>query len=199
MNARFKGEQGSAGTDSVTLESLLDGGSKPRISEDEWLALIRGVAAGDTSTFGTLYTWTHGIVFTLMMRISRNRELAEALTVDVFHEVWRSAGTYDPANGPVVGWILNLARVRALERLRADGVEKFVTDRVDPVEREKLQKAFRDLSPAERRTIESAYFSKLTYLEVGARDRQPIEIVKVIIRGAVNKVRAYFTRRDEQR
>ena len=158
-----------------------------------WLALIRGVAEGDTSAFGTLYTWTHGIVFTLLMRISRNREIAEALTVDVFHDIWRKAAAYDPVNNSVIGWILNLARARALERLRSDGVEKFVTDRVDPAGREQLQKAFRNLTPGERRAIEATYFSRLTYLEVGARYRQPIEVVKVIIRGAIDKVRAFFT------
>lgn len=34
--------------------------------------------------------------------------------LDVFHELWREASTYDPANGSVVGWIMNHARSKAL-------------------------------------------------------------------------------------
>jgi RNA polymerase sigma-70 factor (ECF subfamily) len=157
------------------------------------------VAEGDTSAFGTLYTWTHAVVFTLMMRISRKREIAEALTVDVFHDVWRTASTYDPAAGSVVGWILNLSRKRAIERLRSDGVEKFLADRIDPTARGQLHRAFRQLTASERRTIEAAYFSRLTYLEVGVRYRQPVEIVKVIIRGAIDKVRVFLARAGEPR
>ncbi len=37
---------------------------KPRTSEKEWVALVRAIAAGETDAFGTLYMWTHGIVFT---------------------------------------------------------------------------------------------------------------------------------------
>jgi hypothetical protein len=39
------------------------------------------------------------------MRIIHNRETAEEVTLDVFHDVWRRAATYDPAGGSVVGWI----------------------------------------------------------------------------------------------
>ena len=50
------------------------------------------------------------MVFTLAMRITANRETAEELTVDVFHDVWRRAAGYDAANGTVLGWIMNQAR-----------------------------------------------------------------------------------------
>ena len=58
------------------------------------------------------------------MRITANRETAEEVTLDVFHDVWRKASTYDPANGSVVGWIMNQARSRAIDRLRFDQEEK---------------------------------------------------------------------------
>ena len=76
------------------------------------------------------------------MRITANRETAEEVTLDVFYEVWRKASTYDPANGSVVGWIMNQARSRAIDRLRFDQRKKRVnayphslqasTDIVDP-------------------------------------------------------------------
>src|SRR5205823_12086449 len=60
----------------------------------------------------------HRMVFTLAMRITANRETAEELTIDVFHDIWRRAARYDPVNGTVLGWIMNQARSRAIDRLR---------------------------------------------------------------------------------
>jgi hypothetical protein len=37
-------------------------------------------------------------------------ETAEALTLDVFHDVWRRASRYDAARRTVVEWIMNQAR-----------------------------------------------------------------------------------------
>jgi len=33
------------------------------------------------------------------MRITGNREIAEELTIDVFHGIWRGASHYDAASG----------------------------------------------------------------------------------------------------
>ena len=100
--------------------------SKSRVSEDEWLQLVRAVAGGDQSALHSLYERTHRIVFTLIVRIVMNRETAEEVTLDVFHDVWRRASSYDPANGSVVGWIMNQARSRAIDRLRFDQRKKRV-------------------------------------------------------------------------
>jgi quercetin dioxygenase-like cupin family protein len=40
--------------------------------------------------------------------------------LDIFYDVWGKASTYDPANGSVVGWIMNQARSRAIDRLRLE-------------------------------------------------------------------------------
>ena len=60
------------------------------------------------------------------MRITDNRETAEELTLDVFHDVWRRASQYDAVNGPVLGWIINQARSRAIDRLRHEQRRKRV-------------------------------------------------------------------------
>jgi hypothetical protein len=91
---------------------------KARVSETDWLAIVECIAAGDQLALPTLYERTHRIVFTLAMRIIGNRESSEELTLDVFHEVWRRASTYDAAGGSVIGWIMKLARCRAVDLLR---------------------------------------------------------------------------------
>ena len=98
----------------------------------------------------------------------------------MFYEVWRKASTYDPANGSLIGWIMNQARSRAIDRLRFDQRKKRVntypqslrptTDIVDPQQTflfeeqsRLLRNALEVLSPEERNVIETAFFSELTY------------------------------------
>ena len=129
--------------DTKTLGSILFADkAKVRVSEDEWLELVRAVGDGDQRALHSLYEQTYRIVFTLIVRITANQETAEEVTLDVFYDVWRKASTYDPANGSVVGWIINQARSRAIDRLRFDQRKKRVntypdslrpaTDVVDP-------------------------------------------------------------------
>lgn len=86
------------------------------IPEKAWVDLVQSIAERDQPALHTLYTQTYGVVFTWIMRIVSNWESAEELTLDVFHDVWRRASTYDPAGGSVVGWIMNQARSRAIDR-----------------------------------------------------------------------------------
>jgi RNA polymerase sigma-70 factor (ECF subfamily) len=65
--------------------------SRARVSETEWVALVRSIAEGEQLALHALYDRTHRLVFTLIMRITANRETAEELTLDVFHDVWRRA------------------------------------------------------------------------------------------------------------
>jgi len=65
--------------------------SKARESERDWVALVRAVARGDQSALHQLYDRTHRPVFTVIMRLRPDRETAEALTLDVFVDVWRRA------------------------------------------------------------------------------------------------------------
>jgi len=180
--------------------------AKFRVSEDEWLKLVRAVAGGDQRALHSLYEQTHRIVFTLIVRIIMNRETAEEVTVDVFYDVWRRASTYDPANGSVVGWIMNQARSRAIDRLRFDQRKKRVnpyphsllptTDIVDPEQAclfdeqsRLLRDALEALTPEERHAIETAFFSELTYEQAAWKLNQPLGTVKTRIRSGLGKLR----------
>jgi hypothetical protein len=111
-------------TTSATLGDVLYAKSKALVPEQDWATLVQSIAAGDQLALHALYERAHRIVFTLIMRITANRETAEELTVDVFHDVWRRASRYDPANGTVLGWIMNQARSRAIDRLRFESRQK---------------------------------------------------------------------------
>src|SRR5215208_3574936 len=108
----------------ATLGDVLYAKSKPPVPEKDWVTLVQSIAAGDQLALQALYERAHRIVFTLIMRITANRETAEELTIDVFHDVWRRASHYDATNGTVLGWLMNQARSRAIDRLRFENRKK---------------------------------------------------------------------------
>ena len=189
------------------LGDLLCGNNtKARVSEQDLAGLVASIGTGDQVALHTLYEQTHRIGFTLIARIINNRESAEELTVDVFYDVWRKASSYDPANGSVVGWIVNQARSRAIDRLRfehrkkrlnTDGDATLITRASnDPHQACHLEEqgrllraALELLTPEERQAIETAFFSELTYEEVATRLQQPIGTVKTRIRSGLGKLR----------
>jgi RNA polymerase sigma-70 factor (ECF subfamily) len=179
--------------------------SKSRIPEADWAALVRGIAARDQLALRALYERAHALVFTLALRITASREIAEELTVDVFHDLWRRAPAYDPANGTVLGWIMNQARSRSIDRVRHDTRRKRVAPGggdgmiVDVNEAERTQElaergrilraALDTLSAQEREAIEVAYFGDFTHAETAARLGAPLGTIKTRIRGALIKLR----------
>ena len=105
--------------------------AKAPVSEKEWAGLVRATAGGDRSALHALYTRTHRIVFSLLVGVTSNRDIAEELMGDVFHDVWRSAPGSDPADGSVVGWIMHQARSRALDRLQFEPRKQLIDDPAD--------------------------------------------------------------------
>ncbi len=171
------------------------------------MALVRAVAAGNQAAFGELYGRTHRIVFTLIMRIVGNRETAEELTLDVFHDLWKRAASYDEQDGTVLGWIMNQTRSRAIDRVRYETRQKRVpqdpgaspiTPVVEPPSDELLQtqerhtrvrRALAALTSDERQAIETAFFGECSYAQVATLLRQPPGTIKTRIRSGLLKLR----------
>jgi RNA polymerase sigma-70 factor (ECF subfamily) len=196
-----------------TLGDVLYAKSKAPVPEQDWAALVQSVAAGDQLALHALYEMAHRIVFTLAMRITANRETAEELTVDVFHDVWRRASSYAPANGTVLGWIMNQARSRAIDRLRFETRKKRSRDidvhplaevAADPQDAlelrqqgESLRAALATLTPDERQAIETTFFAGLTHAEAAARLHKPLGTIKTRIRSGLHKLRQKLTAEAE--
>ena len=168
-----------------TLRDLLYADpQQPRVSEEEWLALVRSIGAGDQAALRGLYERAHRIVFTLIMRICGNQQTAQELTLDVFHDVWRRAAAYDPQNGPVLGWLMNQARCRAIERVRYDQTANAAGD-----DHRTMMPGLVALAPDERRVIETTFFSELTYAEAATRLDQSAGTITSRIRSGLEKLR----------
>jgi RNA polymerase sigma-70 factor (ECF subfamily) len=196
-------------------EVLYSNPSRPLVSEDEWVGLVHLVAGGDQAALHGLYERAHRVVFTLTMRITTNRETAEEVTLDVFHDVWRRASSYQEAGGTVLGWIMNQARSRAIDRMRFEQRKKRVPSEIgepptaappanadDLVAFEQQSRALRGaldvLTPSEREAIEAAFFSELTYAEVATQLNEPLGTIKTRIRSGLLKLRETLAERGQQ-
>ena len=104
----------------------------------------------------------------------------------------------------MLGWIMNQARSRAIDRLRFEQRKKRVPaengqqvpaaatpeDLIASQQQSRALRAALDvLTPDERLAIEAAFFSELTYAEVAARFDQPLGTIKTRIRSGLHKLR----------
>lgn len=189
--------------------------SDPRHAGDPLAALVSRISAGEEFALKALYDATSPTVYGLALHILRERELAEEATIDAFTQVWKSAARYDASRGSVLGWILNVARTRAIDvlRIRARRAEREapigpLTVLPDPgptpeqaiheLERgRKLRSALSKLPIEQRRAIETAYFRGLTHSEVAEELGQPLGTIKTRIRDGLAALRRSMSMEQE--
>lgn len=174
-------------------------------------SLVTRMSGGDEEALSSLYDRHRRVIYSLAVRMLRNRAEAEEVVLDVFQQVWRSAGGYDPLRGSVAGWLFTLCRSRALDRLRAQGRRKAAHDALESEERggareastidgpdvaadrdqrrQMVSRALGGLAPAQRAALELAYYEGLSHSEIAARLEAPLGTVKTRIRQAILALR----------
>ena len=90
------------------------------LPEDEaaFQSCLEGNCAQDQAALGRFYDQTVSRVYSVAPRILRRTDMAEEVVSDVYLRVWRDAHRYDDSRGRVLGWLLIIARGRALDLLR---------------------------------------------------------------------------------
>ena len=166
------------------------------VHEQEWGLLIAQTAQGDQAALATLYDRSSPHVYGLIYKILDNCEAAEEVTLDVYTQVWRQAYTYDETRGSPGGWLMTLARTRAIDRYRAGAAERGRTESLDAVEffvsdgdtpeqdlaggeqRRYVQQALALLTAEQREAIGLAYFYGLSQSEISDKLNVPLGTVK---------------------
>jgi len=168
--------------------------------------LIQQVAQHDREAFSQLYDRCSSLVFSLAMRMLKVRSDAEDLLQEVFVQVWRQATNYSAERGSPEAWIINIARSRAIDKLRSirrreksfvltdDPARAESSDNVETAAAESeakmaMSSALANLPEAQRRVLELAYFDGLTQTEIAARLKEPLGTVKTRMRSGIQRLR----------
>lgn len=72
--------------------------------------VLERIAAGDPRAVGDCIDEFGGLVWAIARRMTRSRADAEDAVQEIFVDVWRSAGRFDPAQGTAKVFITTIAR-----------------------------------------------------------------------------------------
>jgi RNA polymerase sigma-70 factor (ECF subfamily) len=166
--------------------------------------LVR-LADRDMEAAAELYDRHAAQVYALARRIVRNDGDAEDIVQEVFSQAWRTAATYDPTRGSVIGWLLTMTRTRAIDKLRSrqsrpDTGATFQPEAMPAAETPDVvlaaeqagivRNALMTLPAPQRTALELAYYEGLTQAEIAQRLNEPLGTVKTRMRTALNALRA---------
>jgi RNA polymerase sigma-70 factor, ECF subfamily len=168
--------------------------------------LVQRVGNQDREAFSQLYERFSTLVFTLAMRMLKTRSDAEDLLQEVFVQVWRQAQGYSAERGSPEAWIINIARSRAIDKIRSiRRLEKSFVLTDDPARAESgknvessaaesetrltMNAALANLPETQRRVLELAYFDGLTQTEIAKRLAEPLGTVKTRMRSGIQRLR----------
>ena len=168
--------------------------------------LLHQVQLGDESGLEGLYARYGGLIFTLALRIVGDPELAREVLQDTFLRCWDRSGTYDAERGRVAGWLMGIARRRAIDVLRSRPHQARLREQANltvaasaaiptattepSVMRQTVAGALRGLPMAQRQVIELAYYGGLTQSEIASELAVPLGTVKSRTREALDRLRS---------
>ena len=84
-------------------------------------ALVARIANGEEAAFVIAYDRHSGFIFGSTVRFIGDRDAAAEVVQDTFMALWRRAQQFDADSGSLLGWLLGIARHRAIDRMRAEG------------------------------------------------------------------------------
>lgn len=168
-------------------------------SEAEVARLLAACADRDRRAFQRLYELTSGQLLACLVRILRNRALAEEALQEAFIQIWRRAGQFQDERGSAWAWLVSIARYRAIDlrrregRRAASGSEEFeaLPAGDEPHDAQlmlgrrtsaALDRCLGALQERQRRCILLAYQGGLTHAEVAGEIGEPLGSVKSWIR-----------------
>ena len=92
-----------------------------RLADSDEADLVARMSDRDEEAFVIVYDRYADLVYGTTLRFVRDRDLATEIVQDAFLSVWRRGHQFDARSGSLAGWILGIARNRAIDQLRAQG------------------------------------------------------------------------------
>jgi RNA polymerase sigma-70 factor (ECF subfamily) len=133
---------------------------------------------------------------------------ADDVLQESFLQIWREASRYSPKAGKPLGWVITIARRRAIDRVRRRDcyrrAKQRFEDEVKPVAnwnnkataselsgldlRRFLEQQLQALPQVQRQAVELAYFGGMSQREIAATTRTPLGTVKTRLQLGLRKL-----------
>jgi RNA polymerase sigma-70 factor (ECF subfamily) len=172
--------------------------------------LMAGIQGGDQDALAKLYRRHKPLLRTVISRVVHNDHDVDDLLQEVFVELWNRAASYNEEKGKALGWMVTLARRRAIDKVRrrqayARAEERLrlekehepiparghqTEDEANAADRaEVFQRLLATLPEAQREALHLAYYCGLSQREIAAKTGIPLGTIKTRLELAVRKMR----------
>lgn len=174
----------------------------------EDLQLLKLIASGDQQAVASLYQQRGPLLYSLVLRMLGDEMEAQEIMQDTFLQIWRRAGSHDPARSAPLTWMILIARGLALDRLRRGGrrranhaafeaeiaaLEIEVVNRPRQMERDELTTvcaaALNRLPEAQAHAVQLAFLRGWTHEEIAQAQNEPLGTIKARIRRGLQALR----------
>lgn len=166
--------------------------------------ILGRVAAGDPSAIDECIDKYGGLVWSLVRRFGLSLIDAEDAVQEIFVEIWRAAGRFDPQVASEATFVTMIARRRLIDRQRTqarqiDTVSIGEDSAVDSAEAEdqvelgeevaRVRELFGKLRPEERRVLELSINHGLSQSQIADMMNLPLGTVKTHARRGLLRLR----------
>ncbi|MEP6963520.1 MAG: sigma-70 family RNA polymerase sigma factor [Acidobacteriota bacterium] len=170
--------------------------------------MVALIAQGNERALARFYDQTSRLVYGLALRVVRDPATAEEVALEVYMQVWRTAGNYETSRGSVTAWLATATRSRALDWTRSrqarivreglpmDGAPDLPDGAISPEVAQQqrgrtavIRQALASLPAEQRATIDLGFYSGLTHTEIAERLNLPLGTVKSRMRMGMIKLR----------
>jgi RNA polymerase sigma-70 factor, ECF subfamily len=173
------------------------------------LELMLAIQEANPEALALLYDRYNGVLKALILRVLHNEAEAEDLLQEIFMEIWNQAKNFSAQKGKPLGWMVTLARRRAIDGLRkkqayARAGERLQTEteqqpdawvhnateeEITSIDTRILVRRVIDTLPvAQQEAINLAFFSGMSQREIAARTNTPLGTVKTRLELGLKKI-----------
>ena len=182
-----------------------------KLLTDEQLMVL--LQEGVNDALAVLFDRYQRLVFSIALKIVRDRGEAEDVMQTVFLEIYRSVAQFDPAKGTLKIWLLQFAYHRAFNRKQHLNVRNFYnqesTENIElftvgesskagkytPAELQRLmQEGLSSLGESQKRVIELASYDGFSMKEIAEKTGNSLSNVRHHYYRGLQQLRSFMTR-----